>query len=84
VRAATSGRPVPEASVVAVDAAGEVAGATTTDHDGRYELRDLPPGTYTVAASGHAPVASRVLLSGEHADHDILLGASPATAVSPI
>lgn len=82
VRAARSGRPVPEASVVAVDAAGEVAGATTTDHDGRYELRDLPPGTYTVAASGHAPVASRVELRGEHADHDILLGASPAPAVS--
>ncbi len=82
VRAARSGRPVPEASVVAVDAAGEVAGATTTDHDGRYELRDLPPGTYTVAASGFAPVASRVEVSGERADHDILLGA-PAV-VTPV
>jgi len=83
VRAAKSGRPVPEASVVAVDAAGEVAGATTTDHEGRYELRDLPPGTYTVAASGHAPVASRVELSGEHADHDIVLGAPAVVTGSP-
>jgi hypothetical protein len=82
VRAARSGRPVPEASVMAVDAAGEVAGATTTDRDGRYELRDLPPGTYTVVASGYAPVASRVELSGEHADHDIVLGAPPAYATA--
>jgi hypothetical protein len=79
VRAVRSGRPIPEASVMAVDQAGEVAGSTITDDEGRYELRDLPPGVYTVAASGHAPVAARVTLSGEHIDHDILLGASPAT-----
>nr|WP_255643828.1 carboxypeptidase-like regulatory domain-containing protein [Actinoplanes polyasparticus] len=79
VRAAGSGHPIPEASVVAVDRTGRVAGAATTDHDGRYELRDLPPGVYTVAASGHAPVATRVELTGDHADHDITLGA-PAAA----
>jgi EmrB/QacA subfamily drug resistance transporter len=83
VRAARSGRPVPEASVMAVDQAGDVAGSTTTDHEGRYELRDLPPGVYTVAASGHAPVAARVALSGEHIDHDILLGAAPVPTGSP-
>ncbi|MFI5888948.1 carboxypeptidase-like regulatory domain-containing protein [Actinoplanes sp. NPDC051513] len=83
VRAARSGRPIPEASVMAVVAAGEVAGSTTTDHEGRYELRDLPPGVYTIAASGHAPVAGRVTLSGEHIDHDILLGASPVPSGSP-
>ncbi|MFF5293520.1 MFS transporter [Paractinoplanes globisporus] len=83
VRAARSGRPVPEASVVAVGADGEVAGSTTTDRNGRYELRDLPPGTYTVAASGHAPVATRVELSGEHTDHDILLGAPVVVTGSP-
>ncbi|MBM2617485.1 MFS transporter [Actinoplanes sp. LDG1-06] len=78
VRAAGSGHPIPEASVVAVDRFGRVAGAATTDHEGRYELRDLPPGVYTVAASGHAPVATRVELTGDHADHDITLG-TPAT-----
>ncbi|MGK5678861.1 MSCRAMM family protein [Actinoplanes sp. URMC 104] len=79
VRAAGSGHPIPEASVVAVDRTGRVAGAATTDHDGRYELRDLPPGVYTIAASGHAPVATRVELTGDHADHDITLGTpSPA------
>ena len=77
VRAARSGRPVPEASVVAVDHTGEVAGSTTTDTKGRYELRDLPPGVYTIAASGHAPVATRVEMAGDHTDHDILLGARP-------
>ncbi len=74
VRATGSGRPVPEASVVAVDRSGAVAGTTTTGPDGRYELRDLAPGAYTVAASGHAPVATRVELSGDHTDHDITLG----------
>jgi hypothetical protein len=76
VRAAGSGRPVPEASVLAVDHSGAVAGATTTGPDGRYELRDLPPGTYTVAASGHGPVATRVELAGDHTAHDITLGAA--------
>jgi hypothetical protein len=74
VKAAESGRPVPEASVLAVDRSGAVAGAATSGPDGRYELRDLPPGVYTVAASGHAPVATRVELSGDHTDHDIMLG----------
>ncbi|MFF5080802.1 MFS transporter [Actinoplanes sp. NPDC000266] len=75
VRAAGSGHPIPQASVLAVDRTGAVAGAATTGPDGRYELHDLPPGVYTVAASGHAPVASRVELAGDHTDHDITLGA---------
>jgi EmrB/QacA subfamily drug resistance transporter len=80
VRTAESGRPVPDASVLAVDETGGVAAAATTGPDGRYELRDLAPGVYTVAASGHAPVASRVELTGEHTDHDITLGRSPTHA----
>ncbi|MBU2662048.1 MFS transporter [Actinoplanes bogorensis] len=81
VRAAGSGHPIPQASVVAVDRFGRVAGAATTDHEGHYELRDLPPGIYTVAASGHAPVATRVELTGDHAAHDITLG-TPAVLTS--
>ncbi|WP_433297192.1 DHA2 family efflux MFS transporter permease subunit [Actinoplanes sp. CA-030573] len=83
VRAARSGRPVPEASVVAVDQSGVVAGSTITGADGHYELRDLPPGVYTVAASGHAPVATRVELTTDQNGHDILLGASPVVTGSP-
>jgi hypothetical protein len=75
VKVAGSGRPVPEASVLVVDRSGAVAGAATSGPDGRYELRDLPPGVYTVAASGHAPVATRVELIGDRTDHDIMLGA---------
>ncbi|MEU8814150.1 MFS transporter [Actinoplanes sp. NPDC048796] len=74
VRAAGSGHPIPQASVLAVDHTGAVAGAATTGPDGRYELHDLPPGVYTVAASGHAPVATRVELTGDRTDHDITLG----------
>ncbi|MET0425614.1 MAG: carboxypeptidase-like regulatory domain-containing protein, partial [Actinoplanes sp.] len=78
VRTAGSGRPVPEASVLAVDRGGAIAAAATTGPDGRYELRDLPPGTYTVAASGHAPVATRVELAGARTEHDITLGLASA------
>jgi EmrB/QacA subfamily drug resistance transporter len=74
IRSATSGQPVPDASVLAVDGYGTVVGATVTGADGRYEFEDLQPGAYTVTASGYAPVASRVQLAGDRTDHDILLG----------
>ncbi len=71
-----AGRPVPEASVLAIDRYGNVVGVRVTDVEGRYELPDLPPGIYTVTASGYAPVATRVELTGDRTAHDITLGVS--------
>ena len=64
--------------MLAIDQYGTVAGARVTDADGRYEFADLSPGVYTVTASGYAPVATRVELTGDRTDHDIILGASGA------
>jgi hypothetical protein len=82
IRAATSGQPVADASVMAIDQFGAVVGATVTGTDGRYEFGDLAPSVYTVTASGYAPVASRVELTGDRIDHDIVLGA-PANGHRP-
>jgi protocatechuate 3,4-dioxygenase beta subunit len=48
------GVPVPEATVVLTDAQGEVAATTRTDADGRFALRDLVCGPYTLAVSARA------------------------------
>jgi EmrB/QacA subfamily drug resistance transporter len=75
VRVAGSDLPVPDASVLAVDQFGTVVGATVTGPDGSYEFPNLQSGGYTVTASGYAPVATRVEVTGRRTDHDILLGA---------
>ncbi|HEV7899928.1 MAG TPA: carboxypeptidase-like regulatory domain-containing protein [Planosporangium sp.] len=82
VRAARSGLPVADASVMLMDGCGNVAGSTVTGEDGRYEFGDLLPGGYTLTASGYAPVASRIDLVGERVDRDIALG--DAGTASPV
>ena len=69
------GWPVCDAMVTVVDAAGKVVTGAMTDEEGRYLINDLEAGEYTVIASGYAPTASRITLSGgRQARHDVTLG----------
>ncbi|OLE28034.1 MAG: hypothetical protein AUG44_08510 [Actinobacteria bacterium 13_1_20CM_3_71_11] len=79
VRAAHSARPVPDASVALVDGSGGVVAALRTGADGEYVFAEVPPGGYTLIASGYPPVASRIELTGERTEvRDVILGAAPA------
>lgn len=52
-----SGEPVPFANII-VEAGGKQAGGTTTDFDGNYTIKPLPPGNYNVKATyvGYKPL----------------------------
>jgi hypothetical protein len=77
VRAAHSSRPVPDASVALVDGSGGVVAALTTGVDGEYVFAEVPPGGYTLIASGYPPVATRIELTGERTEvRDVILGAA--------
>ncbi|MFI5522751.1 MFS transporter [Streptomyces platensis] len=58
VRAGAHRRPLPDARVTLVDAAGNVVATSTTGEDGAYAFTDLDAGDYTVIASGYPPVAT--------------------------
>ena len=51
VLAAGSGAPVRRAQVRAMSAEARGGGVTSTDAEGRYEIRDLPAGRYTITAT---------------------------------
>jgi len=72
---APDGSVVPEATVTASDARGDIVGSTRSDVDGRYRLADLPPGRYMVVATTYAPAAVQVQVpAGEAAQVDLRLG----------
>ncbi|MFF2007842.1 MFS transporter [Streptomyces sp. NPDC058195] len=74
VRAGTARRPLPDARVTLVDAAGNVVATSTTGEDGAYAFTDLDAGEYSVVATGYPPVASALTVTGGGADgHDIEL-----------
>ncbi|MET7936998.1 MFS transporter [Streptomyces sp. NPDC005322] len=74
VRAGAGRRPLPDARVTLVDAAGNVVATATTGDDGAYAFTDLDAGDYTVIASGYPPVAGALTVSGTGVDgHDIEL-----------
>ncbi|MCB5908969.1 MFS transporter [Streptomyces pinistramenti] len=53
------GTALADGSAVVTDARGEVVARATTDTEGRWEARELPPGAYTLvlSAPGHQPEA---------------------------
>jgi len=78
VRAAAGARPVPDASVALVDGRGGVVAAIMTGADGEYVFAEVPPGGYTLVASGYPPVATWIELTGERTEvRDVILGAHP-------
>ena len=74
VRAA-GGRPVEDARVTLLDAAGNVVETATTGIDGVFRFVDLSSGEYTVIASGYPPVATVLQVAGGgRTERDLQLG----------
>ncbi|MER5885934.1 MFS transporter [Streptomyces sp. NPDC001941] len=74
VRAGADRRPLTDARVTLVDAAGNVVATSTTGDDGAYAFADLTSGEYTVIATGYPPVAGTLSVAGRGVDgHDIEL-----------
>ncbi|WP_328318398.1 MFS transporter [Streptomyces sp. NBC_00388] len=74
VRGGADRRPLPDARVTLVDAAGNVVATATTGPDGAYGFADLNSGDYTVIATGYPPVAGSLSVVGSGIDgHDIEL-----------
>lgn len=68
------GRPLADARVTLVDAAGNVVAASATGEDGAYAFADLDGGSYTVIATGYPPKARDLSVRGSSIDgHDIEL-----------
>ncbi|WP_169745893.1 carboxypeptidase-like regulatory domain-containing protein [Actinocatenispora sera] len=73
--------PLADALVTLLDADGEVAGRCRTGPDGGYRFTGMPPGEYTLVASGYPTVSNALhLTAGSRHDHDILLGYRPDDA----
>ncbi|MEU8627317.1 MFS transporter [Streptomyces sp. NPDC048669] len=74
VRAGSGLRPLPDARVTLIDAAGNVIANSTTGEDGAYAFADLDAGEYSVIATGYPPVAGALTVAGRGIDgHDIEL-----------
>ncbi|MFJ3492730.1 MFS transporter [Streptomyces sp. NPDC086091] len=72
---ATGGRPVEDARVTLLDAAGNVVDTLTTGPDGTFRFVDLSSGEYTVIAAGYPPVATVLhVAGGGRTERDLQLG----------
>ncbi|MFE5886228.1 MFS transporter [Streptomyces hydrogenans] len=74
---AGGGRPVEDARVTLLDAAGNVVDTLTTGPDGTFRFVDLSSGEYTVIAAGYPPVATVLQVAGGgRTERDLQLGQS--------
>ncbi|WP_406005927.1 MFS transporter [Streptomyces sp. NBC_00637] len=72
---ATGGRPVEDARVTLLDAAGNVVDTLTTGPDGTFRFVDRSGGEYTVIAAGYPPVATVLQVAGgARTERDLQLG----------
>ncbi|MER5179280.1 MFS transporter [Streptomyces sp. NPDC002896] len=72
---AGDGRPVADARVTLLDAAGNVVDTLTTGDDGTFRFVDLSSGEYTVIAAGYPPVATVLrVAAGGRTERDLQLG----------
>lgn len=72
---AGGGRPVEDARVTLLDAAGNVVDTLTTGVDGTFRFVDLSSGEYTVIAAGYPPVATVLRMAGGgRTERDLQLG----------
>ncbi|WP_075737852.1 carboxypeptidase regulatory-like domain-containing protein [Streptomyces acidiscabies] len=69
-----AGRPLNDARVTLIDAAGNVVATATTGEDWGHAFTDLDGGEYTVAAAGYPPKATHLTIHGSGGEsHDIEL-----------
>jgi hypothetical protein len=57
--------PLPGATLAVIDTAGHVIASTTTNHEGRYDLPELPAGHWTLVVADYpSPASGRIKLAG--------------------